>query len=90
MPIDSKKRKELSAAANRLSATITVSAQEPPESTIAHVRAALSRAELVKVRISTDERDECRLIAAALAEKLGCDLVQVVGRVVTLYQSKPA
>lgn len=90
MPIDPRRRRELASAANRLTASITISSQEPTETTVAHVRTALARHELLKIRVATDDRDECRLVAESLAEKAGCELVQVVGRVATLYLAKPA
>lgn len=86
--MDAKKRKELAAAANRLSAGLTVTAQEPPQGTLQHLQAALTKHELLKVRIATDDRDECRRVAELLAQGAGCELVQVVGRVATFYRPR--
>ncbi|QOJ13884.1 MAG: YhbY family RNA-binding protein [Planctomycetia bacterium] len=84
--LDGKTARALRARANRLDAALTVGDGEPSESVLRHVSAVLDAQELVKVRVSTDDRDACHRVAAQLAENLGCELVQVVGRVAVLYR----
>ena len=42
--------------------------------------------DLLKVRISTDDREECDRVAEELAARLPCQLVQRVGRVALLFR----
>lgn len=90
MALDPTQRSALLASANRLKAAVTIGATEPNGAAIAHVRQAFRKHELLKVRISTDDRDVCRQVAAALAERVPCELVQVVGRVAILYRAPGA
>ncbi|MBK8914337.1 MAG: YhbY family RNA-binding protein [Phycisphaerales bacterium] len=87
MTLDGKTARSLRARANRLDAVVTVGEGEPSEGVLRHVSAALDAHELVKVRVSTDDRHACRNVARVLAERLGCELVQVVGRVAVLYRA---
>jgi RNA-binding protein len=90
MALTSRERRALAARGNRLKADITIRAGELSDATVAHVRNALTKRELIKVRISTDDREECAQTADQLAERIPCDLVQRVGRVALLYRSGDA
>jgi RNA-binding protein len=87
MALTSRERRALAAKGNRLKADITIRGGELSDATIAHVRNALSKRELIKVRISTDDREECARAADQLAERVPCDLVQRVGRVALLFRA---
>lgn len=83
--LDPRTRRELSAQGHHLKAQITVPAGQPSEAIVDHVRQALRRHPLVKVRIPAVDRNTCQATAAALAEQVPCELVQRVGRVALLY-----
>lgn len=51
------------------------------------VREALARDALIKVRLAADSASEAKALARALAEAIGCQLVQRVGHVALLYQA---
>jgi RNA-binding protein len=87
MPLDSKFRKTLAAAANRLAPRATIGAGEPSDAVLNHVADTFNKEGLTKVRISTDDRDECRRAAELVARGLGCELLQLIGRVATLYRA---
>ena len=89
MALDPKQRRDLSARANGLKAVVTVGGGAPAEGVIDHVRRALASRALLKVRVDTRDGDECRATAEALAAGTGSELVQVVGRVATLYRAGP-
>ncbi len=57
------------------------------EAAIEHVRRALARGGLLKVRVRSVARDQRRSAGAALCAALGCELVQIVGQVLTLYRA---
>ena len=86
MPLTSQQRKALAAQANRLKAHVIISADELSDATVVHVRRAFGDKELLKVRISTDDRNECQQAAEELARQLPCELVQRIGRVALLYR----
>lgn len=86
MAIPIRQRKTLLATANRLKPTLSVGESEPTDAVVAHVRDAMKRVELLKVRIVTDDRNACRAAAEAIAARVPCELVQVIGRVAVLYR----
>ncbi len=86
MGLSSGRRRELSAKGNRLKAHVIVRADELSDATLAHVRQAFGTKELIKIRISTDDRQQCLLTAQELAERIPCELVQRIGRVALLYR----
>lgn len=89
MSLDSATRKALSAAANRLPVRAAIAAGDVSDAVALHVATTFDPDGLTKVRIHTDDRDECAATAAQLARRVGCELVQVVGRVATLYRPPP-
>ena len=88
--IDPKQRRELSALANRLKASLTIGGDDVSDSVIAHVRDAMKRTELMKIRVDAEERAVCDAVAEQLETRVPCDVVQRVGRVLTLYRPLPA
>ena len=86
MRLSSRERRALAAKANRLKANVIIRAEELSDATVDHVRNVFGTRELIKVRISTDDREACARAAAELAERIPCELVQRVGRVALLYR----
>ncbi len=86
MALDARKRRDLVASANRLKISATVAADSISDATIEHVRRCFTKHELIKVRIATPDRDAFRSAAGRLADQTPCDVVQRLGRVVTLYR----
>ncbi len=86
MILDPKKRRHLIAQANRLRPVAAIAAETPAEQAAAHVRRCFGGAEMVKLRIQADDRAACEAAAARVAAAVPCEIVQRVGRVVTLYR----
>lgn len=86
VPLTTKERKALAASGNRLKATLTLAAGELSDATVAHVQQSFGKHELLKIRINTDDRDECASLAKSLADRIGAELVQVVGRTALLHR----
>lgn len=55
----------------------------------AAVDTALEQHELVKVRVGTECPDDRNDVADTLAERLGAELAQVLGRTLLLYRRHP-
>lgn len=51
-----------------------------------HVEEAIETRELIKVSVLNNSLEEAREIAPELAEKTGCELVQVIGKTIVLYK----
>ena len=86
MELNARQRRELAAQGNRLKARVIIGGDELSDASVAHVRQAFGDQTLIKVRISTDDRELCTRVAEGLAERIPCDLVQRVGRVALLYR----
>lgn len=89
MPLSAAQRRELSAAANKLSAHIVISAGEVSDAVVAHVARAFGKNELLKVRINTGDRAEADATGELLAERIGGEIIKRLGFVIVLYRPQP-
>ena len=87
MPMDPHIRRRLVADANKLKACAALSADKMSNGVIDHVRRCFGEQELIKVRIHAADRGECEASANQLAERIPCEVVQRLGRMVTLYRA---
>lgn len=86
MSLTAKQRRELLAASHALRPVATLSEEGVSEAAVGHVRTSFGGASLVKVRVATESRAACERIAAELAERVPCEVVKRLGRVVLLYR----
>jgi len=89
MPITSKERAELRAEAHHLSPLVHVGHQGLTETLLQTVDDALRTHELVKVALAKTTDVKPKDASHELAEKLGADVVQTIGRTCTLYRHNP-
>jgi RNA-binding protein len=89
MTITSKQRAELRAEAHHLVPVAHVGNQGITSAVLASLDDALRTHELIKVLLGKNVDVPVKDAAAMLAENLKADLVQVIGRVVSLYRSNP-
>jgi len=89
MPLDSTQRKQLLPRCNRLKPVVMVGNAGVTDAVIAELDRALLAHELVKVRVSSGDREERRMLMASLAQATGSDIVQSIGHVVVLYRPRP-
>ena len=82
-------RRELVARGHRLKARLVLGHHGVTDAFVAHVRTAFEQNELLKIRIEAKGTDDMRRLAADLADRLPCHLLQSVGRVILLYRKKP-
>ena len=85
-----KDRAALRAAAHHLSATVHVGAQGLTDSVAQSLDDALRTRELVKVKLGRTAAPSAKEAAEQLAERVSAEVIQVIGRTVTLYREKPA
>lgn len=90
MPLTSKQRAHLRALAHPLKPVLQIGKEGVTSAAIEAVRGALRRRELLKVRVLEGAPEDARAVAEALAAALeGGEVVQVMGRTVTLYRPHP-
>jgi RNA-binding protein len=85
-----KERAELRAEAHHLDALVHVGVSGATDAVLQTIDDALRTHELVKIDIGRHAGLDPKPIAASLAESLGAEVVQVIGRKVTLYRHNAA
>jgi RNA-binding protein len=89
MTLSSKERAALRAEAHHLSPVVHVGHQGLTDALRQTVDDALRTRELVKVALAKTTDVAPKDAAYALAEELGADVVQTIGRTCTLYRENP-
>jgi RNA-binding protein len=88
--MQSKERANLRGEAHHLQPLVHIGHQGVTESVVRSVDDLLRTRELVKVDVSRNVEAPVREIARALAEATSAEVVQVIGRKVTIYRDNPA
>lgn len=88
-PPDNETRRRLKRIAHHLHPVILVGDQGVTEALIAETERALDDHELIKVRLHSEDRDNRRSLADALAEACGAAVVQRIGKVAVLFRKNP-
>jgi RNA-binding protein len=89
MPLSSKERAELRAEAHHLSPSVHVGQQGITPTLVQALDDALRTRELVKVQLSKHAEETPKALASRLAQEVGADVVQVIGRTATFYRENP-
>ena len=89
MTLTSKRRAELRAEAHHLAASVHLGHQGATPALVKSLDDALRTHELVKVQLNRTADAQPKAAANVLAERLGADVVQVIGRTATLYRENP-
>ena len=89
MKLSSKERAALRAEAHHLTATVHVGHQGITDTLRQSLDDALRTRELVKIQFSRNADVDARDSVNSLAEAVGADVVQVIGRTATLYRENP-
>ena len=89
MSLTSKERADLRAEAHHLTAIVHVGHQGITPTLLQARDDALRTRELVKVQLSKHAEDTPKTLATRLAQGVGADIVQVIGRTATFYRENP-
>jgi RNA-binding protein len=89
MTLSSKERAQLRAEAHHLSPAVHVGHQGLTDALYQTLDDALRTRELVKVALAKTTDVSAKDAAHQLAERLGADVVQTIGRTATLYRENP-
>ncbi|MGQ0766441.1 MAG: YhbY family RNA-binding protein [Gemmatimonadota bacterium] len=84
-----RERAELRSEAHHLAPAIHIGAAGVSPSVLVAISDALRSRELIKIAVGRDQGLEPRAVAAELARELGAEVIQVIGRKVTLYRRNP-
>jgi RNA-binding protein len=84
-----KERADLRAEAHHLDPLVHIGVSGATDAVLASIDDVLRTHELVKMAIGKHPGMEPRSMAKAMAESLGAEVIQVIGRKVTLYRSNP-
>ena len=89
MKLTSKERAELRAEAHHLQALVHVGHHGLTPSVLASLDDALRTHELVKVQLGKPVDVSAKVLAGDLADKVDAEVVQVIGKTVTLFRENP-
>ena len=86
MTISNEDKKHLRRLGHKLNPVVTVAAKGLTESVIAEIDRALNDHELIKVKLSVDDREVKQTIIETLTDTLGAEVVQTIGHIVLLLR----
>lgn len=89
MTMRGKDRAVLRAEAHHLKPTVHVGQHGVSDTVVQSLDEALSARELVKIQLGRNSPVDVKTAANELAESLGAEVVQVIGRTTTLYRENP-
>ena len=87
MELSRKKRRTLAKNAHNLNPVVMIGHAGLTDGVVDATDVALERHELIKVRFQAHKESK-REISGELSTRLSCDIVQIVGNVVTLYRER--
>ena len=86
MSLNRKQVTYLRGLAHPLSAMVTIGGSGLSEAVMAELESTLDHHELLKIRISTDNRDLRKKFAQEICSTTGAELVQQIGKVIIIYR----
>ena len=89
MPLTGKQRAELRAEAHHLDVLVHVGHQGLTDTVVGALDDVLRTKELVKVQLSKNADVKAKDVAYDLAAQVKAEVIQVIGRTVTLYRPNP-
>lgn len=87
--LTARERSRLKARAHALEPNVSVGHAGATKAVITEVDRALTRHELIKVKVQIDDRDERKQIGDELAAGADAAVVHRVGKIVILFRPKP-
>ena len=89
MTLTGKEKAALRGEAHHLTAVVHVGKDGVSPALLQSLDDALRTRELVKIQLGRSVDESARDLAGALADQVGADVVQVIGKTVTLYRHNP-
>ena len=85
-PLSSKQKQYLKGLAHSLKPVVQLGANGLTEGVLAEIDLALDHHELIKIKIPTDDREEKKLIVAAITRETNALELQVIGHTLILFR----
>jgi RNA-binding protein len=89
MPLSNRQIRHLRGLAHSLKVVVALGAKGLTDSVVDEIDHALSRHELLKVKVNVGDRDARDEIIEQIVERTGAELIQRVGHVATLFRQNP-
>ncbi|TVP55491.1 MAG: YhbY family RNA-binding protein [Halomonadaceae bacterium] len=86
MALSSEQRRQYRSIAHNLKPLVTVSDEGPTDGMVAELERALNDHELVKIKLSSTDRDDRQAAISDLCQRTGAELVQTIGKVAVLLR----
>lgn len=86
MAVTDKQKRYLKGLAHALKPTVMIGNSGLTENVVAEINNALEHHELIKVRVSGQERADRKAMLDTIAEQTQADLVQVIGHIGAFYR----
>jgi len=83
-------RRTLKARAHHLEPVVIIGDAGLTPAVLAEIDVHLKSHELIKIRVSGEDRDSRISMIAAIGESLGASLVQHIGKIMVMFRPKPA
>lgn len=89
VPLSPAERKRLKSEAHHLDPVVTIGDAGLTPAVIAEADRALTAHGLIKVRVHGDDRDARHAFMSTLCGELGCEPVQMIGKLLVVYRPRP-
>ncbi|GAA5115014.1 ribosome assembly RNA-binding protein YhbY [Orbus sasakiae] len=86
MNLSNKQKQYLKGEAHHLKPVVMIGANGLTEGVLAEIENALAFHELIKVKVSAEDRDTKKLICDAIIRETGAVQVQLIGSILTLFK----
>lgn len=86
--LTSKQKQYLKVLASKMPAVLQIGKEGNTESVLKSAEDALLAREFIKVKINQNSDEDIKETASYIADKLQCDVVQVIGRTCVLFKPK--
>lgn len=86
MNLSNKQTQFLKSEAHHLKPVVMIGANGLTEGVLAEIDNALNFHELIKIKVSAEERETKKLICDAIIRETGAHQVQVIGSILTLFK----
>lgn len=87
--LSNKQKNHLRALAHARKPIVTIGSKGLTETVLNEADAALTHHELVKIKVSIDDRESRGRIVTAICDRTNALLIQQLGKVATLYRRNP-
>ncbi|QIQ20705.1 ribosome assembly RNA-binding protein YhbY [Zophobihabitans entericus] len=90
MSLTNKQKQHLKSLAHHLKPVVMIGANGLTEGVLVEIENALGFHELIKVKVSAEERETKKLICDAIVRETGAEQVQQIGSILTIYRTSEA